>query len=207
MLNRNTSIKLKAAFLLIVFSLNIIIGFACSVNLDKVFTTSTHHDVKEPKTIVHMHADGKKHIHHEKEETKATVHIHADGKKHVHHDLKQTKAAVHIHADGKKHVHHEKVTKEKDNKPEKQDDIAGQNNSKEDKNKCCTTKVTQLEQLDKYVAQSLKVVPIFFTKLTSEFYNINDFYRSYINNDIKYFVRSYHPPIPNIRIAIQSFQI
>ena len=201
------SIKIKAALLLVVFSLNTIVGFACSIGVDKVFAASDPHKEKGTKAVVHIHAGGKRHVHHEKEETKASVHIHTDGKKHVHNKKEEIKPKVHVHADGKKHVHHEKITKQEYNKPEKQVDIAGQNNSKEDTNKCCTTKVTLFEQLDKYVSQSFKFEPIFFATLLIGYFNIDVLYTSYINTNIKYFVRSYHPPIPNIRIAIRSFQI
>ena len=49
-LTRNTSIKLKAAFLLMVFSLNTVVGFACSVGVDMGYNT-------------HHHEHGKKHSH------------------------------------------------------------------------------------------------------------------------------------------------
>lgn len=38
------SIQLKAAFLLLVFTLNIIIGFACAMGLDMGFNPKHHHD-------------------------------------------------------------------------------------------------------------------------------------------------------------------
>lgn len=181
----NRSIKVKATILLVVFSLNTIIGFACVIGLKEALV-SDHHSAKETKAVVHVHADGKKHVHYEKEETKPVVHIHANGKKHIHHD---------------------KAAKHEEKKPGNPDDLAAQNNSQEDKNKCCTTKVTEFEQLDKSVSQSVKLDPVFFTTILTDFFNIDILYTSYINTDIRYFVRSYHPPIPNIRIAIQSFQI
>jgi hypothetical protein len=49
-MKRNISIPLKAAFLLIVFSMNMIIGFACAVGIDTWFNTS-HHD--ETELIAH----------------------------------------------------------------------------------------------------------------------------------------------------------
>ena len=56
------SIQLKAAFLLIVFSLNTIIGFACAVGFDMSFN-SNHHEEEVAKTTEHVHDDGKKHLH------------------------------------------------------------------------------------------------------------------------------------------------
>lgn len=58
----NKSIQLKAAFLLIVFSLNTMVGFACSIGVDMGFNTS-HHSGHAAKASVHIHKDGKKHDH------------------------------------------------------------------------------------------------------------------------------------------------
>lgn len=185
-MKRNKSIQIKAALLLVVFSLNTIIGFACSIGLKKILSSSDHHDAKKTKAVVHVHADGKKHIHHEKEDTKPVVHIHADGKK---------------------HIHHEKAVKPEEKKSNLLEDLITQSNPVEDQNKCCTTKVAEFEQIDKYVPQPIKLDPVFFTTVLTDFFNIDILYTSYINTSIRYFVRSYHPPIPNIRIAIQSFQV
>ena len=62
----NTSIQLKVALLLIVFSLNTVIGFACSMGVDMGFNTTHHHDGEAKETTVHVHADGKTHRHHDK---------------------------------------------------------------------------------------------------------------------------------------------
>lgn len=167
---------------MVVFSLNTLIGFACSIGL-KNLQASDHHNTTEINAVVHVHADGKKHIHYKKEETKPVVHIHADGKK---------------------HVHHEKAAKQEEKRSE---DLDGQNKSQENKSKCCTTKAAEFEQLYKSVPQTIKLNPVFFTTTLTDYFNISVLYTSYINTNIKYFVRSYHPPIPNIRIAIQSFQI
>lgn len=149
------SIKVKAAFLLTVFALNTVVGFACAIGVDMGFNSHHHRD--------------------DDEATKVSVHVHADGKKHEHHEAN-------------KHHYNEK------------------NNSKKDD--CCNDKVTKFEQLDKSIPYSLNIVhPIFFTSFLSAFYNVDFLHRSDIIIDNKYFVRSYHPPIPDIRIAIQSFQI
>jgi hypothetical protein len=55
---KNTTIQLKAVFLLIVFSLNTVIGFACSVGSDMGFN-SKHHD--HHGKLHHHH--GKSHHH------------------------------------------------------------------------------------------------------------------------------------------------
>ena len=81
-MNRKITIQLKAAFLLLVFGLNTIVGFACSLGLNMSFNASHHkEDVSAP--AIHIHADGKKHVH-TKVTAKPAVHVHADGKKHQH---------------------------------------------------------------------------------------------------------------------------
>lgn len=73
-MSKRISIQLKAAFLLTVFTLNIIVGFACSVGVDMGF--NSHHHEDEEATEVHTHSNGEKH-HHEKAGHK---HSHKDGK-------------------------------------------------------------------------------------------------------------------------------
>ena len=155
------SIQFKAAFLMIVFSLNTIIGFACAVGINMGFNTSHHH---------------------EEEETEAVIHIHKDGKKHVHQEAAK---------------HHDEVDKDNDH------------DKKDSNDNCCNDKVIKFNEVDKSSSHSFNagVNRIFFTTFLASFYNLNIFYKSYINTGSKYFVRSYHPPIPDIRIAIQSFQI
>lgn len=156
-MNQNISIQIKAAFLIIVFSLNTMVGFACAIGIDMGFNKT----------------------HHEEETTEAVVHIHKDGKKHVHHNEA-----------GKHH-----------------DETSNHHKAKDGKDNCCNDKVIKITQLDKSIPQSLSAInPIFFTTFISSFYNIDVLFTSQ-NISIKYFVRSHHPPIPDIRIAIQSFQI
>jgi len=165
-LKKNQSIKLKAVFLLIVFSLNTVVGFACALGVDMGFNSKHHHEDEATQAVVHVHADGNKHVHQEKKES------HSHGKSH-HHDQANNQ---------------KKTGNEKDN--------------------CCNDKVTKFEQLDKSVPNSLSTInPVFFVALVSSFYNIDVLFTSQLAPNIKQFVRSYHPPIPNIRIAIQSFQI
>lgn len=159
-MKRKISIKIKAAFLITVFSLNTMIGFACAIGVDMGFNTKHHHDEKATEARVHIHADGKKHIHQEK-----TKH--------------------HQEADSDHHK------------------------SKESKDNCCNEKVIKFNEVDKSSSHSLNtsISPVFFATFIASFYNISLLYTSYINTGIKYFVRSYHPPISDIRIEIQSFQI
>ncbi len=147
------SIQFKAAFLLIAFSLNTIIGFACAVGLDMGY--NSHH----------------------------------------HHDEEVTKVAVHIHGDGKQHQHYKRADSNLHKKTNDKDD-------------CCNGNVTKIAQQDKAIAQSINIVsPVFFTAFIGGFYNAGTLLSTGIDSHFKYFVRSHHPPIPDIRIAIQSFQI
>jgi hypothetical protein len=145
-MKRKKSIQLKAAFLLIAFSLNMIIGFACSVGIDMEFN-SHHHDGDETTIL-------------------KTSHHHGEAADKDHHD------------------------------------------SNDNKDNCCNDQVMKFSQIDKSVPQSLKTIaPTFLSAYVSSYYDNNILYTSYLNTSFKYFVRSYHPPIPDIRIAIRSFQI
>jgi hypothetical protein len=155
-MSTNISIQIKAAFLLVVFALNTVVGFACAIGVDMGFNT-THHPKEIETTKVHVHADGKKHEHHNK------------GANHHQHD-------------------HNKNDKEKDG--------------------CCNDAVIQFSQTDKSLPHPASIInPVFFTSFITSFYIPAIFYSTQDKASIKYFVLGHHPPIPNIRIAIQRFQI
>lgn len=150
-----------------IFSLNTIVGFACAIGADMGFNSKHHNDEEGTEAVVHVHADGKKHIHKEK----TNSHNHSNSH------------------------HHDKANKHKtDNK---------------EKDNCCNDKVIKFEQLDKSLAPSVNAVfnPVFFTAFLASFYNTNILFSSQVVPNTRYFVRGHHPPIPDIRIAIQSFQI
>ena len=149
------TIQIKAAILLIVFSLNTIVGFACAIGIDMGYNTKDHHD---------------------NEVTEAAIHVHSDGEKHDHNEAKNR-----YDADNHKIV--------------------------DDKDNCCNDTVTKLSQIDKAIAQSSVMNPVFFTAFISSFYNIDILVASQATKNTKYFVRGHHPPIPDILIAIQRFQI
>ena len=149
-MKRNKSIQFKAAVLLIVFSLNTVVGFACAVGLDMGF--NSHHHEGSAMEVSENHHHDKSH----------------------HHD----------EAD----FHHHKTNNDKDN--------------------CCNDGVMKFQKVDKALASSISVAnTAFFTSFLASFYNIDILFPSNKISKIKYFVRSHHPPIPDIRIAIQSFQI
>ncbi len=146
-MKRNISIQIKAAFLLLVFSLNTVIGFACAIGIDMGFNSAHHHDEETAITNTNSH----------------------------HHD------------EANNHHH----------------------NSKDGKDNCCNDKVMKISQADKSLppSSSTIITSIFSVVFVSSFYNIDILLTSQSSPTVKYFVRSYHPPIPDIRIAIQSFQI
>ena len=151
----NISIQLKAAFLIIVFSMNTVIGFACSMGIDMGFNT-THH--------------------HEEEVTVAPVHVHADGKKHQN------------HVEVSKHHHDSKEEAEKGG--------------------CCNDKVINFQTLDKNLAQNANIAISApeFVPFLSNFFGIDIFKPSLVFHQ-KHIVRFFHPPPPDIRVLIRSFQI
>lgn len=157
-MKRSPSIQLKATFLLIVFSLNTVVGCVCTVGLDMGFNSS----------------------HHQKEKT---VLAHRDVPAHQH-------AKAHLH--------------------DKQNNLAkDHHSSKETKDNCCTDEAAKFAKVDKLTPQSIdfSINPIFCTAFLSIFYDFDFFPLNSHTPDNKFFVRSHHPPIPDIRVAIQSFQI
>ncbi len=158
------SIQLKAAFLLLVFSLNTIVGFACAIGIDMGYNSKNHHDEFETKEAVHIHEDGMEHNHHEQESNHLTSH------------------------------HQNEVVNNLDEECSESE-------------KCCNDQVTKFEQLAKAISKSSVVNPIFFTVFLSSFYNIDILVASQATKNTKYFVRGHHPPIPDILIANQRFQI
>jgi len=72
-MKQSTSIQLKAALLLVIFGLNTVVGFACSIGIRMGFNTGHYH---EEATEVHIHANGKTHYH----EKSGHKHSHKDTK-------------------------------------------------------------------------------------------------------------------------------
>ncbi|MGI8952237.1 MAG: HYC_CC_PP family protein [Chitinophagaceae bacterium] len=105
--------------------------------------------------------------------------------------------------------HHEEETTTITEHHSHHDEADKNHQSKDDKDGCCHDKVVKISQEDKSVPPSSNSIinPVFLTAFTSSFYNINVLFASQLSPSIKYFVRSHPPPITDIRIAIQSFQI
>ncbi|TAJ60626.1 MAG: hypothetical protein EPO58_05040 [Chitinophagaceae bacterium] len=172
------SIQVKAAFLLTVFSLNTLVGFACSVGLRMGFNES-HPGKKEGK--VHIHKDGKKHVHQPVTE-----------KNHPGKD----EGKVHIHKDGKKHVR----------KPATGNDHHAKASNTSKKDDCCKEKVVKLQTADKNF-QYAKIninAPVYIVPST---YSASATFRIVKPYLQEYTACHFHPPPRDIRIEIQSFQI
>ncbi|MEO6584654.1 MAG: hypothetical protein ABIO05_10035 [Ferruginibacter sp.] len=165
-MKRNTSIQLRAAFLLMVFALNTLVGFACAAGVDMGFNTKHH---EEDKSLG---------------------------------------AAVHVHKDGKKHLHEVKKESHQQNKSHHQEEANNEHKSGSIPDNCCNDKVINFQQSDKSVPNSLSILhPVFFTSFITSYFNINSTPYKNVATNKKRFVRGHHPPIPDIRIAIQSFLI
>lgn len=151
-MNRNSGISRKAVFLLIVFLLNTVVGFACSVGLGMGAVKAHHHEAKESKAAHH---------HHQGEDD--------------HHAVKGD------------HDHSSKKTTED----------------------CCTDQVQKIEKTDKLSPPVLELSTYqpFYTLIYPNYVLLEASVSSLYTLRPKYFVRDDHPPIPDIRIALQSFQI
>jgi hypothetical protein len=114
-----------------------------------------------------------------------------------HHDEEITETPVHVHADGKKHQHHNEAARH-------------HHDSKEDSEKggCCNDGVIKFQSLDKSLNQNGNVginTPV-FVAILSNFFGIDIFKQPQVSFR-KYIFYFFHPPPPDIRILIQSFQI
>ena len=77
-MKKHKTIQLKATFLLLVFSLNTIIGFACAVGLDMGFNSKHHHGESiSHNSKPHKHK-GKSHHHHNKSHSHPTKSQHSN---------------------------------------------------------------------------------------------------------------------------------
>lgn len=135
--------------------------------------------------------------HHNETEEPAEVHIHGDGKKHVH-EKEASEVTTHVHEDGMKHQH--------DSEPAKQITIAGSNLLTKDDCGCCTNEVQEFQNLDKNVTVNTGInIPV-FVEILSTYLDV-DFSTALKDFPVNYKARFYYPPPPDIRIAIQRFQI
>lgn len=81
--------------------------------------------------------------------------------------------------------------------------------SKSSKDNCCKEEVAKLTKADKLIQPGFdySLLSLSFFILPSTVYRIGNLGTFPINVPKARFVRQCHPPIPDVRIAIQSFQI
>ncbi|SMC56867.1 HYC_CC_PP family protein [Pedobacter nyackensis] len=147
-MKRRLSIPLKAMFLLVVFLLNTVVGFACAVGMEDRNTSNLdYHTVKDTHTHEHNGPDHK--------------------------------------------------------------DLTDHHRSKKEKDHCCKDEVTKLLKEDKVSPSKItfSIQPVTFFTLLPTYCQLDVLASSVYQPSTKSFVRSYHPPIRDIRISIQSFQI
>ena len=114
-----------------------------------------------------------------------------------HHNEEETANPAHLHSDGNKHHHHHEAKKH--NHDEKR------SNGKDD---CCNDRVLKLLKTDKALPQFAKIIsPTLFAVFIPVYYITNICFLSQVKSSNKYYVRGYHPPIPDILISIQKFQV
>ncbi|MFC4233330.1 hypothetical protein ACFOW1_15620 [Parasediminibacterium paludis] len=116
-----------------------------------------------------------------------------------HHEDEQAAVtpSVHTDADGKKHEHHHKSTIHHH-----------ENNEANGKGGCCNDAVVKFQNVDKALSQNVKAsldAPV-FVPIISTCFGI-DLLKMANSYPEKYHTRFFYPPPPDIRIAIQSFQI
>jgi hypothetical protein len=180
----NTSIQLKAAFLFIVFALNTAVGFACSMGLEMGYNNKHHQEETIQKNPSHSqgHSADVKVSHHHEAASRSN-----------HHE----KGVVSHHGDDPADNHHAEVAviNHHEKKTTEQDD-------------CCNKNAVVLQQVDKslnHASNFLVKVPVFVAFL-SAFLGLELAPAETLAASSKYLILQYYPP-PDIRIAIQSFQI
>ena len=171
------SIQLKAAFLLVVFGLNTIVGLACAVGIDMKFNTGHHHD---EATEADSHTDTKNRGHHD-EIGKSHDEVYGES-----HSPEATNQSNYEEAINAFDIHKDSFSA---------------------KHRCCSDEVQKFQNLDKELHQNSKniikaplIVSIISALPVTNIWN-------FLNNAVKYKPRFFYPPPPDIRILIQSFQI
>lgn len=154
---------MKAMFLLVVFLLNSVTGFACAIGMNMGYNEDHHQSEISTEHYSQEHEHS---------------HKHPDGHKHQHADL----------------ADHDT------NHPQKQ---------KDDKDNCCKDAVAKLTASDKLTQRIFDVsqLTLSFIILSSVSYQYDRAVSLPVSVPNAYFSRHCRSPIPDVRIAIQSFQI
>lgn len=139
--------------MLLVFSMNTLLGFACALGLKMGYNNHHHEEAKATATCQHQQLNHNKPFGHSQQVTNSNQH------------------------------------------PKTKDD-------------CCSHSVTSFNLLDKAPAHTSSIVhPVFATAFALSYYTRSVLPKLSIPKNIRAFAQTYHPPIPDIRVAIQSFQI
>jgi hypothetical protein len=189
-MKRNRSIKLKAIFLLVVFTLNTAVTFACAVGLNMGFNRSHHQEELAVKPHGHAGHDESAML---RAENKHKPHGHAPGTKAHRHSHENKDVKINTH-DDVSHPH---------------DKVANTDVSGDRDNNCCKDEAAKAARADKLTpkAFNLKIQTGFVALFNIPLNPVFSVSSSIVLANNKYFVQGHHPPIPSIRIAIQSFQI
>jgi hypothetical protein len=176
-LNKKFLIQLKAAFLLVVFSLNTISGFACAMGINMGFDSG-----QQPRSSARPHKS------HPGNQTAASSSL-----------SEQANGAGQMYGEKSCHA----------TRGQSRNEVNNHGNSAGDNSRnCCGDKMIQFDKLDKSVVKYLIIVnPVFPDVFVSAFFDVKGLFDSRATTNIKYFVRSYHLPIPDIRVRIRSFQV
>ena len=108
-----------------------------------------------------------------------------------HHDDEETMETT-VQAKGAIHHHH--------------DEAGNHHDEDSEKGGCCNDKVIKFQDLDKNIAQNAIITAPEFVAILSNFFGIDIFKPSLVSSQ-KYILRFFHPPPPDIRVLIRSFQI
>lgn len=96
-------------------------------------------------------------------------------------------------------MHHHETSKQEHHHP---------TNKSTNDDDCCSHSVKDLTLLSKTVPNKVNIVqPVFFISFIGSYVNAEIFSYANIITNLHLFSRGHHPPIPDIRIAIRSFQI
>ncbi|WP_136825995.1 hypothetical protein [Pedobacter cryophilus] len=120
-----------------------------------------------------------------------------------HHQEKTASSASHHHEE-EIHHHENKTSKSSNHHHEKEVE-----HHENDADSCCKDEAVKFAKADKLSPQTsyTEINPVFFPAILTGLFSLNilDAGSNVFTN--KFFVLGHHPPIPDIRIAIQSFQI
>ena len=109
-----------------------------------------------------------------------------------HHDDDEEEMETTVQVGGVIHHHHNEVGNHHDEDSEK--------------GGCCNDKVIKFQDLDKNITQNALITAPEFVAILNNYFG-KDILKSTVTAPQKYIVPFFHPPPPDIRVLIRSFQI